>query len=134
MNKKLLLTFVTALMSILAFTAPAKASVKLGMGVDHGLGMNLKFDNTVNIFAGNDGMALDYHFARGNLGSSPLNYFVGVGGYYEWNDNFGMRVPVGLDWGFASNWNFTAQLNPGLQIHHKTKFKLGAGFGVSYQF
>ncbi|GEA51492.1 hypothetical protein VIN01S_22960 [Vibrio inusitatus NBRC 102082] len=105
------------------------------MGVDQGLGMNLKFDDTINVFAGNHGMALDYHFLRGNLSSSaPLSYFVGVGGYVEWDDDFGMRVPVGLDWSFASNWNLYGHVNPELQFHRKAKFKLGAGFGVSYRF
>ncbi|GEM79528.1 hypothetical protein [Vibrio superstes] len=135
MTNRLSLTFIATILSAGFAASSANASVKLGMGIDQGLGMNLKFDNTVNLFAGNDGMALDYHFARGSLSSSaPLGWYVGVGGYYEWNDNFGMRLPVGLDWSFASNWNLTAQFSPELQVHHKTKFKFGAGLGVSYQF
>lgn len=133
MNKKFSLSIVTVLLSGLA--ASANASVKLGIGVDQGLGMNLKLDDTFNIFAGNNGMAFDYHVVRGSLSTStPLSYFVGVGGYYEWDDDFGMRVPVGLDWSFASNWNLYGHVNPEVQFHRKAKFKVGAGFGVSYRF
>ncbi|MCC4786852.1 hypothetical protein BCU26_004265 [Vibrio splendidus] len=133
MNNKISLSLLTVLLSSVAVSA--NASVKLGMGVDQGLGMNLKLDDTFNIFAGNNGMAFDYHVLRGNLSAStPLSYFVGVGGYYEWDDDFGMRVPVGLDWSFASNWNLYGQVNPELQFHSDTKFKFGAGFGVSYKF
>ena len=114
---------------------PANAAVKIGMGVDFGLGVNVKFDDTVNVFLGNDGFAVDYHFAKGVLSSGePVRYFVGFGGWTDWDDDFGVRVPLGLDWSFAPNWNLTGQLNPTLQIQDKSKFKLDAAFGVTYRF
>lgn len=133
-NKRSLILLVS-LFSVGLTTMPAAASVKVGMGVDYGLGVNLKFDDSVNVFAGNDGFALDYHFAKGGLSSDgSVGYFVGFGGWTDWDDDFGVRMPLGLDWNFASNWNLTGQLNPTFQIQDKSKFKLDAGFGVSYAF
>lgn len=126
--------YVAALSAGLAIF-PAYASVKAGMGVDLGLGVNLKVDDTVNVFIGNDGFALDYHFETGVFSSGePVRYFVGVGGWTDWDDDFGVRVPLGLDWRFAPSWNLTGQLNPALQVQDKTKFKIGVGLGVTYQF
>lgn len=135
MFKKRSLALLVSLFSVGLTTMPAAASVKVGMGVDYGLGVNLKFDETVNVFAGNDGFAVDYHFARGALSNNgSVGYFVGFGGWTDWDDDFGVRMPLGLDWNFASNWNLTGQLNPTFQIQDKSKFNLDAGFGVSYKF
>lgn len=135
MFKKRSLALWVSLFSVGLTTMPAAASVKVGMGVDYGLGVNLKFDETVNVFAGNDGFAVDYHFARGALSNNgSVGYFVGFGGWTDWDDDFGVRMPLGLDWNFASNWNLTGQLNPTFQIQDKSKFNLDAGFGVSYKF
>ncbi|MFM2643216.1 hypothetical protein AAFX33_18905 [Vibrio chagasii] len=135
MFKKRSLALLVSLFSVGMATMPAAASVKVGMGVDYGLGVNLKFDETVNVFAGNDGFAVDYHFAKGALSNNgSVGYFVGFGGWTDWDDDFGVRMPLGLDWNFAPNWNLTGQLNPTFQIQDKSKFKLDAGFGVSYKF
>lgn len=135
MFKKRSLALLVSLFSVGLTTMPAAASVKVGMGVDYGLGVNLKFDETVNVFAGNDGFAVDYHFARGALSNNgSVGYFVGFGGWTDWDDDFGVRMPLGLDWNFASNWNLTGQLNPTFQIQDKSKFNLDASFGVSYKF
>jgi hypothetical protein len=135
MLKKRSLALLVSLFSVGMTTMPAAASVKVGMGVDYGLGVNLKFDDKVNVFAGNDGFALDYHFAKGALShDGSVGYFVGFGGWTDWDDDFGVRMPLGLDWNFASNWNLTGQLNPTFQIQDKSKFKFDAGFGVSYKF
>lgn len=135
MFNKRSLALLVSLFSVGLTTMPAAASVKVGMGIDYGLGVNLKFDDTVNVFAGNDGFALDYHIAKGALSNDgSVGYFVGFGGWTDWDDDFGVRMPLGLDWNFASNWNLTGQLNPTFQIQDKSKFKLDAGFGVSYKF
>lgn len=135
MFKKRSLTLLVSVLTAGFTASAANASVKVGMGVDYGLGVNLKFDDTVNVFVGNDGLAVDYHFARGAISSGePVGYFIGFGGWTKWNDDYGVRVPVGLDFRFAPNWNLTAQLNPALQIQDKTKFMIDAGLGVSYQF
>ncbi|WP_261905457.1 hypothetical protein [Vibrio fortis] len=128
-----LATSATLCLSLLAL--PAQASVKVGMAVDHGLGVNLKFNDTVNVFAGNDGFALDYHFTKGSMSNDgSVGYFIGFGGWTDWDDDFGVRMPLGLDWNFTSNWHLTGQLSPAFQIQDKSKFKIDAGFGIHYQF
>ncbi len=128
-----LATSTTLCLALMAL--PTQGSVKVGMGIDYGLGVNLKFDDTWNIFAGNDGVALDYHFTKGALSNNgSVGYFVGFGGWTDWDDDFGVRMPLGLDWSFAPNWNLTGQINPTFQIQDKSKFKMDAGFGVSYKF
>ncbi|WP_394129055.1 hypothetical protein [Shewanella maritima] len=135
MNKKLSLSLAALLLSSTALSATANAAVKLGFGVDQGLGMSVRIDNTYHVFAGNDGAAFDYHFKRGRLSeNAPVSYFVGVGGYVQWDDDFGVRMPIGLDWHFAKGWSLYGHVNPALQLHDDTKFKLGTGVGVNYRF
>lgn len=108
---------------------------KLGMAVDQGLGVVIKFEDQFNLFAGNDGMAFDYLFSKGKFDSDvPFDWYVGAGAWVEWSDDFGVRVPLGIDWDFSPGWNAYAQVSPELQIHDDAKFKFGGALGVTYSF
>lgn len=131
------LALVTAILSgVATYVGAAKAAdVKVGMGLDQGLSAVIKFEDRFNLAVGNDGMAFDYHFARGSFSQDvPFDWFVGAGAWYEWDDDFGLRVPLGLDWNFAPNWNAYGHVNPEWQLHDKSKLKFGAGIGITYRF
>ncbi|CAM2787984.1 hypothetical protein [Vibrio rarus] len=136
------LALATAVVAGLAtYVGAAKAAttnsgdVKVGMAIDQGLSAVIKFEDTYNLTIGNDGMAFDYHFSRGSFSQDvPFDWYVGAGAWYEWDDDFGLRVPLGLDWNFAPNWNLFGQVSPEWQLHDKAKLKFGAGVGVTYRF
>ena len=46
-------------------TIPAMAQTKVGFGLDRGLGVTAQLENRYNLFIGNDGIAADYLFSRG---------------------------------------------------------------------
>lgn len=132
------LALVTALLTAVAsYVGAAKAAenLKLGMGVDQGLSVVAKYQDTYNLAIGNDGMSFDYHLAKGSFSSDvPFTWFVGVGGWTEWGDDFGVRVPLGLDWNFAPRWNLYGHVDPAWQIQDDSELKFEAGFGITYQF
>ncbi|WP_261815626.1 hypothetical protein [Vibrio gallicus] len=118
-----------------AKAAENSSAVKLGMGFDQGLSVVAKFEDRFAFTIGNDGMAFDYHIVTGSFDQDvPFDWYVGAGGWYEWDDDFGLRVPLGLDWNFAPNWNAYGQISPEWQIHDKSKLKFGAGIGITYRF
>lgn len=121
---------------VATYVGAAKAAdVKVGMAFDQGLSAVAKFDDRFALSIGNDGMAFDYHFAHGSFNQDiPFDWYVGGGAWYEWDDDFGLRVPLGLDWNFASNWNAYGQVSPEWQIQDKSKLKFGAAIGVTYRF
>ncbi|WP_345316949.1 hypothetical protein [Ferrimonas gelatinilytica] len=117
-------------------TAAAEANVKLGFGVDQGLGVMLQFNNKVNAFVGNDGLSVDYLFVRKRLADmegTPLNWTLGAGGFAEWNHGFGVRVPLGLEVPFARGWDAMVFAAPAFDFDD-TKFQLDLGIGVRYAF
>ncbi|GAB7220585.1 hypothetical protein [Vibrio comitans] len=136
------LALVTAVLTgVATYVGAAKAAssnnsaVKVGMAFDQGLSAVVKFEDRFNLTVGNDGMAFDYHFAKGSFSQDvPFDWYVGAGGWYEWDDDFGLRVPLGLDWNFAPNWNAFGQVAPEWQIQDKSKLKFGAAIGVTYRF
>ncbi|GAD78858.1 MULTISPECIES: hypothetical protein [Vibrio] len=136
------LALVTVVLTGLAtYVGAAKAAtsngsaVKLGMGLDQGLSVVVNFEDRYNLSVGNDGMAFDYHFSKGSFSDDiPFTWFVGAGAWYEWNDDFGLRVPLGLDWNFAPNWNAYGHINPEWQLQQKSRLQFGAGIGVTYRF
>lgn len=118
----------------------ALAGMKLGVAIDRGLGLTLAI-NRFNIFAGDDGAALDYRFKQGPLhvnSEGPMYWYIGGGVYADWNGENGVRLPVGVDWHFAKRLDAYAQLHPYVRItkHRNTDNSVGvdAAVGVRYQF
>lgn len=142
MNKK----WLVAVTSIVSCGAMANESVPLavGFGFDQGFSALIQIDNNKNLAVGNDGIAFDYIFKKGAFEGDnlPFTWYVGAGGWIGWdnhNDEFGVRLPLGLDWDFATNWDAFAQIQP--QLKHKSRSKssnldlgLGAAVGVRYMF
>ncbi len=120
----------------------ALKGVKLGFGFDQGFGVAGSIDK-FNGFIGNDGIAVDYIFARGRFNKTdPVNWYVGGGGFGEWGDGAGIRVPFGVELSFAKttepsfakHWDIYGQLTPNLKLGNDSKFGLDAGIGLRYLF
>lgn len=115
------------------------AENKIGFGYDHGLGVAAQFQG-VNAFLGNDGVGADYLLKQGRFDQElPLDWYLGVGGYYNWDghDELGARVPFGITFSFADNWDLFGQVSPGMEYdldRDKFDFALGVGLGIRYAF
>ena len=115
--------------------APLKG-IKLGFGFDRGLGVVGSLGD-FNGFIGNDGASIDYIFNKEKLKTEdpvPMYWYVGAGGYGDWDGDVGIRLPVGGEIYFAKNLDAYAQLIPRLRVNHSAKFGLDFAAGVRYQF
>ena len=123
----------------------ALKGIKLGFGVDRGFGV-VGTMGEFNGFLGNDGVAIDYIFTRKKLDeANPLYWYVGAGGFVDWDGDFGVRLPVGGEFYFAKNLDVYAQVIPRLRVNNNNNnnnnnknntadFGLDFGMGVRYQF
>lgn len=115
--------------------APLKG-IKLGFGFDRGFGV-VGTMGKFNGFIGNDGASVDYIFKKEKLKtkeSMPLYWYIGGGGYGDWDGDFGVRLPVGGEIYFAKNLDAYAQLMPRLRVNNDAKFGLDFAAGVRYKF
>lgn len=127
--KKIVLTMI-----VCAYVANAKTGV--GFAHDMGFGVVAQTQGNINIHIGNNGMAGDYLFKNNQKIKevNDLTWHLGVGAGIEWGGTFLGRVPVGLDWDFAKEWDLYVQLIPGLKLGATTGFNLGHAMGVRYFF
>ncbi|MFC5077195.1 hypothetical protein VTH8203_00663 [Vibrio thalassae] len=114
----------------------SNSGFKVGMGLDQGLSIVGQINNRINFAVGNDGVAADYIFSRGQFGGDvPFSWFAGVGGQIQRSDKFGPRVALGVELPFARSWDAYAQLTPNLMFNNSDlKLGIGAGIGVRYSF
>ncbi|WP_413113313.1 hypothetical protein [Thaumasiovibrio sp. DFM-14] len=113
------------------------ASVKAGFAYDYGLGVTAQINSNLNLFVGNDGFTADYLFRQGhvdNVEGMPLNWYVGGGAFIGWKDDFGVRLPLGLNLNFAPGWNGYGQISPGINLDNRVKLGIDAAVGVRYSF
>ncbi|EGR1699991.1 hypothetical protein HYN73_19650 [Vibrio parahaemolyticus] len=133
MKNKIILA--VGLISSSAMAANEPANLSVGMAVDQQLSVVVEVDNKYRGIIGNDGMAFDYIAKRGafNL-NMPITWYVGVGGWYEWDDEFGIRVPLGVNWDLSKGWDVYAQIHPELDLYKGPDLQLGGAVGVKYSF
>ena len=122
--------------------APLKG-IKLGFGFDRGFGLTGSIGK-INGFLGNDGIAIDYIFMKDKLNvevDAPVSWYIGAGGFGDWDGDFGLRVPVGVEVGFAKRVDAYAHIIPRLRFNNNNNnsndnadFGLSFGIGVRYQF
>ena len=115
--------------------APLK-NLKLGFGFDRGFGITGAIGK-LNGFIGNDGVSIDYIFHRNNLNvdaNVPVFWYVGAGGYGDWDGDLAVRLPVGIQVNFARRVDGYAQIMPRFRFNNNTDFGLDFGIGVRYQF
>lgn len=140
--KSLTLTLCSIGLLTVSSVSPAsesKNTTKVGFGLDQGFGITGQFNN-INVFIGNDGLSGDYLFKQGRYNEDlPLTWYVGGGAYYNWggSDNAGLRLPLGLTFPFAKQWDVYGQVAPELDYnfhYNDLKFQMGATVGIRYAF
>ena len=126
-----------------------RVDIKAGFAVDMGFGVTALIDNQFSIMLGNNGIAGDYLFRRGEFNADvPFTWYVAGGAYAEWDDGFGVRLPLGLNlsfdgyWDgdaqtFGGNWNAYAQIAPDIDFDDNddnVKFGTQLAAGLRYSF
>ncbi|MGR5132215.1 hypothetical protein [Vibrio alfacsensis] len=133
MKKQLML--VTAILPSVGLAASESKDLSVGMAVDQQLSVVVEIDKQYRGIIGNDGMAFDYIAKRGSFDQNmPVSWYVGVGGWYEWNDEFGLRVPLGLNWDLSKGWDLYAQIQPELELYKGPDLQIGGAIGIKYNF
>ncbi|PWI33391.1 hypothetical protein DI392_11090 [Vibrio albus] len=120
-------------------TSYSQDQVAVGLGFDQGLSAILELNQDYRLVLGNDGVAFDYFAKRGRFDNTdfPANWYIGGGIWKNWDnkhDDFGVRVPVGLDWTYHNRVKFYGQLHPELVLIDDVELDLGAAIGVTYKF
>ena len=116
--------------------SPPSGDWKFGMAIDQGLSAVAQYQDTYNFAIGNHGVSADYLLKKGRFESSevPFTWYFGAGGWIGWEESFGPRLPLGLDWDFANGWDAYAQVAPGLNVHKGLNLGLDASLGIRYAF
>jgi hypothetical protein len=132
------ISFICAAM--LASTAFADGSggktLKLGFGFDRDFGLVAALGD-INAFIGNKGAAIDYLFYKEALKTDtpgPAHWYVGAGGYGDWDGDVGARLPIGAELFFAKKLDAFAEVIPSLRLDHDVRFGLDFAIGARYQF
>ncbi len=131
------LTFlIIALVSGAAFANQgSSSSLSVGMAVDQQLSIVAELENQYRFIVGNEGAAFDYLAVRGQFEQHPpLSWYAGVGGWAEWKDDFGFRVPLGLNYQIGHGWDVYAQLHPELNLYKGPELGIGGALGIKYAF
>ena len=121
--------------ALYAEAAPLK-NLKLGFGFDRGFGITGSVGD-LNGFIGNDGVSVDYIFNKKTLNvdaNVPVFWFVGAGGYGDWDGDLAVRLPVGVQVNFAKRVDGYAQIMPRFRFNNNTDFGLDFAAGVRYLF
>ncbi|MFQ3620630.1 MAG: hypothetical protein SNJ78_06770 [Spirochaetales bacterium] len=87
------------------------------------------------------GAFADFWIHRGRIEQTPLQYYLGGGGYggfsFEDSDveaNLGIRVPVGVRFLPNKNWEVFLQFVPKMEILPELGLSIGAELGGKYNF
>ena len=144
--KTVALCVLCALMSVTTVHAAEETNnnalngVKLGFGFDQGFSVVGALGNFYGAL-GDDGVALDYIFMKQKLNAENikgLSWFVGGGGFAQWDGDWGARLPIGAELAFAKNLDAYAEAIPRLRFNNNkndnTDFGLDFAIGVRYQF
>lgn len=110
--------------------------LSIGMAIDQGLSVVVELDNQYRFTLGNDGAAFDYIFKAGQFDSSmPVTWFVGVGGWAEWEkEAFGARLPLGLNWDIGQGWDVYGQIQPAIDLYSGAELQVDGALGIRYAF
>ena len=137
--------FVTLFAAVLMLSATSIASAETGVGIQFGepgnVGLSLRFDN-IAIGAGwklgdNGYLAVDADYWIGdNKLANKLDWFwgLGVGARFGTPFDLSVRVPIGLQFMPAKEWEIFGQLAPALQVIDEIDFEFGGAIGVRYCF
>jgi hypothetical protein len=157
MKKRILISMLFALGLMTAVNA-AETSVTsssshrfaIGAAEDYGFGVTMQFDKMIDFSVGHAGTGADFIFYRYPFmpkskffSKKPLNFYVGGGLGYVWDDNFAgmkkgavVRAPLGADWTFHPHWSVYASASPALNFKEDsgTSFIVIGTIGIRYLF
>lgn len=123
-----------------AFAAQASNNDKptdlaVGLAVDQQLSVVVELDEQYRFIIGNQGAAFDYIAKTGQFDTEePIEWYVGLGGWGEWDDGFGVRVPLGVNYQVSQGWQIYGQVQPELDMHKGWELGIGAAAGAKYHF
>ena len=138
------LCLLVAIVGSMALSAPSLKADN-GIGIQFGepgnVGLSLRFDNIALGAAwgfGGDGylhVTADYWLMKNDLAKN-LDWFLGLGADVGIGDPFTLaaRVPIGLQWMPAKDWEIFGQVAPGLRVIDEVDFYFGGAVGVRYIF
>jgi len=137
----------------------------IGAAVDYGPGLSMQFKKMIDVSIGIDGAGADFIFFRYDFmpdskffSKKPLNFYVGGGAGYVWEDgnngtnrhglsvpNKGLvlRTPIGADWRFHDKWAVYLSASPLINFEAdtdansndgKAKFDVMGTVGIRYLF
>ena len=122
-------------------TSRAETGVGIQFGSPSNVALSLRFDRLafgVGWGFGDNGYLVvdaDYWILKNEL-ARQLDWFVGLGVGAFIGDPFrlNVRVPIGLQWMPAKEWEIFGQLAPALQVINEVDFIFGGAVGVRYCF
>ncbi len=137
----------------------------IGAALDYGPGLTLQFKKMIDFSVGIDGLGADFIFFRYDFmpdskffSKRPLNFYVGGGAGYVWeesnsgNNGHGLgvpnrgvvlRTPIGADWRFHKKWAAYLSTSPLINFEEDTdannndgdvEFKVMGTVGIRYIF
>lgn len=138
--KKLSLKFLIVT-TFLSTSLLAKDSFKLGVAYDFDAGLTAQY-NGYSFFANEDAAAIDYRVENFTNSRKNLHFYVDIGGFIEnykgnnseQDDRVGVRVPVGMTFGFAKDFQAYIQAVPNYDFNNDRGFDVDGAIGVRYQF
>ncbi len=132
---KKIVVLAAGLISGAAIASNGASDFAVGMAADQQLSVVVEIDKTYRGIIGNEGLAFDYIAKRGSFDRNiPVTWYIGAGGWYEWDDEFGLRVPLGINWDISKGWDLYGQLHPELDLYKDIDLQIGAAVGVKYNF
>ena len=118
-----------------ASTAPVNGDYNFAIGIaeDYGMGLSMQFKKRIDVSVGHAGAGADliffrYQFMKDSkfFSKRPLNFYVGGGAAYIWDDNFAgmrkgsiVRAPIGADWKFARKWSVYLSASPAINFQQE---------------
>ncbi|WP_432816131.1 hypothetical protein [Vibrio intestinalis] len=107
----------------------------VGLAVDQQLSVVVELDESYRFIIGNQGTAFDYIAMRGEFDTNePITWYAGVGAWGEWEDGFGLRVPLGLNYQVSQNLQMYGQIQPELDMHKGWELGIGGAISAKYHF
>ncbi|MDA0147944.1 hypothetical protein OH461_06015 [Vibrio sp. LaRot3] len=128
---------VTSMMASISAVASDNAHPELavGLAVDQQLSVVIELDERYRFIIGNQGTAFDYIAMNGEFDvDEPVTWYAGVGAWNEWDDGFGLRVPLGLNYQVSQNWQMYGQIQPELNMYKGWELGIGGAIGAKYHF
>ncbi|WP_162046007.1 hypothetical protein [Vibrio taketomensis] len=107
----------------------------VGLAVDKQLSVVVELDDKLRFVVGNEGGAFDYIAKRGQFDTKePVSWYVAGGVWNDWDDGFGVRVPLGVSYQVSNGWHVYGELQPELDMDDSWELGISGALGAKYRF